>query len=72
MNLIYYPNFFKVLYTEILGSTLLSNKDKNAIDVYLCSMYKDRQNSVVNPYLDVRSLDCLGNEVYVPLVDVLD
>ena len=41
-------------------------------DVYLCFMYKARQNSVVNPYLDVRSLDCLGNEVYVPLVDVLD
>ena len=33
------------------------------IDVYLCSMYKARQNSVVNPYLDVRSLDCLGNEL---------
>ena len=42
------------------------------IDVYLCSMYEARQNSVVNPYLDVRSLDCPGNEVYVPLVDVLD
>ena len=41
-------------------------------DVYLCSMYEARQNSVVNPYLDVRTLDCLGNEVYVPLVDVLD
>ena len=33
------------------------------IDVYLCSMYKARQTSVVNPYLDVRSLDCLGNEL---------
>ena len=51
-----------------MGSTLLSNKDKNAIDVYLCSMYKARQNSVVNPYLDVRSLDCLGNEVDLSLM----
>ena len=41
------------------------NKDKNVIDVYLCSMYKARQNGVVNPYLDVRSLDCLGYEVYL-------
>ena len=47
------------------GPQLLSNKDKKVIDVYLCSMYKARQSSVVNPYLDVRSLDCLGNEVYL-------